>query len=677
MKIALVHNWPGIRNAEFDLIGRMQLVLASLGHESVIIDPFGLQLTQDGQRTHDDQPVNTHSIDFCLYLHFNNPHLLDCFSYAVNWNPTDYLVREPSHRRPTSKAELAYFGANLSSHDVILSAGSPEADQLAAAIGNRANPHNEFPELRLHTSCPIARDVEPISLDQPKLFYIGMNWERLASQGKSNKRHGGLLESLDATGRVAFYGVNKVNGIETWKGFKHYYGELPFDGGQSIIRTANRCGVSLVLSSVQHRNSGLVSMRVFQACAARSVIICDDNRFLIKHFGDAVLSFEYSDDPQINFQRINQLMDWIEQHPEEAKQKAERAHRIFVERFAMEQELANLIDRHPQTLAQVAARDLPESAEQTVDVVFDQDSHSDLHHLVTNLQQQRHVKRHAIIWTAESEQENTDQYLADNADFAYTVLTRPNHRPSSGALLLQAIEQHAKGDVFCLYQDKTHWHRHHLAWLLRCMTENDTDIAQSHLYVNNQLNIEQGFNATLGRRSIGGSFNSVTSGHILGARVDRFSSSAFMFRRHLLLDAAQRAEDITLFTHAAAFYLVMLNYLTRGKLPSSTGRISFRQERDDESHAIYDLRDTDLRDALRVEKHLLTALFSHQPRWHELSTSAAVDEDDSEYNGVYDTLVTRLAHRPTLKRIALKGYDTVRFLLRKPPYPPRKKPKAS
>ena len=41
MKIAFVYNWPGAKNAELDLIGRMRKVLAAAGHTSVVIDPFG------------------------------------------------------------------------------------------------------------------------------------------------------------------------------------------------------------------------------------------------------------------------------------------------------------------------------------------------------------------------------------------------------------------------------------------------------------------------------------------------------------------------------------------------------------------------------------------------------------------------------------------------------------
>jgi len=354
MKIALIHNWPGARNAEFDLAGRIQKVLARGGHSSTIVDPFGNPIDETGELVGGLSQIDALDFDFCLNLHYSNPHLLDCFSYVANWNPVAYLIRDPGNGMPMPHSELVYLSGCLASHDVLLSAGSVDTDQLVSALADRPNPAMAFPDLCLHTTCQWEQEVEPVFLDDFRVFYIGVNWERIADRSKADTRHGGLMGLLDDGGRVDFYGVRKICGVEPWEGFKNYCGELPFDKGLSIIRTANRCGVSLVLSSRQHRDSGLVSMRVFQACAARTVIISDDNPFIVEHFGDTVLTFEHSRDAQTCVERINALIKWVEDHPQQAMEMAERAHRIFAEQFSLDREIENLLGHHAETLAKSA-----------------------------------------------------------------------------------------------------------------------------------------------------------------------------------------------------------------------------------------------------------------------------------------------------------------------------------
>ena len=141
--------------------------------------------------------------------------------------------------------------------------------------------------------------MSPVILQNPRIFYIGVNWERLAVKDGSDSRHGGLLEQLDSAGIVELYGVEILNDVNLWEGFTNYRGELPFDDGESIVKRSNQCGISLVLSSKAHRSSGLVSTRLFQACAARTVIIADNNSFIREHFGDTVITFEYDEETRI------------------------------------------------------------------------------------------------------------------------------------------------------------------------------------------------------------------------------------------------------------------------------------------------------------------------------------------------------------------------------------------
>ena len=159
MKIARIHNWPGFRNAELDLIGRMQKVLTGMGHYVIVIDPFGNPLAAIGEAIAGAAPIDGSEQDFCLTVHFNNPQLLDCFSYAANWNPVAFLLRHPVHRTPNSRQDLAYLAACLAGHDVILSAGSRCADRPSGraerhlpAAGRSASSYSAGPAGQLSPS---------------------------------------------------------------------------------------------------------------------------------------------------------------------------------------------------------------------------------------------------------------------------------------------------------------------------------------------------------------------------------------------------------------------------------------------------------------------------------------------------------------------------------------------
>lgn len=680
MKVALIHNWPGSRNAELDLIGRMHKVLTGLGHDPTVIDPFGNPLDLAGELIGDVAPLDGSAFDFCLNLHFNNPQWLDCFSYAVNWNPVAYLLRDPNHGTPQPRRELLYLAACLAGHDLILSAGSAETDQLVAALAERPNPAAAFPDLRLHTGCQSEESVAPVSLDDFRVFYIGVNWERIVDSSRSDRRHGGLLERLDANGRVDFYGVAKVCGIEPWKGFRNYRGELPFDNGMSIIRTANRCGVSLVLSSPQHRASGLVSMRIFQACAARTVVISDDNPFIVENFGDTVLTFEYSTDPALTCERIERLIGWIEQHQEEAAAKAERAHRIFTERFALNRELGTLLERHAATVETINDQILPSDRTQTVDVILNlvDDSDQELDRFIGNLNRQTAVRPHGLVCCRAARVAQTTERLREKAHFVYTVVAQDPANTKTGAAVLRAVTDHAKGEAFCIDQPATRWHSRHLALMLRVLQSGSTLVSQTHGFIRNQAIRSHAFNRSLAGLAIGHEMTMLRPDHLAGFRIDAFSPAAFLFHRKLVVNQFERARDLVLFDVGAAFFLLTLNWIAYGTLPDGTSRYSFRRDRDDDLFALYQMNDPLFFDQLQVEIALLGALFRRQAAGRELaaSTVASVALDAAtgvagNGGGFYAYLVTTLRSRPLLKRVAVGGYGATRRLLGLPPYPPK------
>lgn len=680
MNIALLHNWPNLRNSELDLIGRIRRVLSQLGHDSTIIDPFGNHLDSDGQLLPDTARIDATDFDFCINLHYTNPNFLDCFSYVINWNPYDYIVRDPSHQKLIPEHELSYLASCLRTHDIVLSADSDKTDQLVAALADRPDPGRYFPDLRLHTTCQLAPETGPVSLKDFRVFYIGINWERLANPSSSGKRHGGLLEMLDRTNRVEFYGVREMYGINPWEGFNNYKGELPFDDGQSIIRTANRCGVTLVLSSKAHRESSVVSTRLFQACAARTIIISDDNPFVTEQFGDAVLSFPYSPNPQRTFDHIAALMEWIETHPEEAKQKAERAHHIFASRFSLDQEIRYLVDNHEAQRSRIEEQTLPIDRLQTVDVLFNLDSGGirDIDDFIGNLNHQQAVLIHATVCCPPEQRERIAEQLQSDAQFSHTVLSCDKVDNNSGKFLLQAVIDHGQGDSFCIYRSHENWSRHHLAYLLRTLQNGTTLVSQTHTAVNNDITAGNPYDRSLSSLAIDVELTCLRPDHLASRAVHKFSPAAFLFHKKLLINNLDSAQHVRLFHHAAWFYLLLLNYVTYQTLPASTNRLTLSFRRPDDLFTLIDLDDNAL-ERLREEATILGQQFHNRETTRELATLAKTLRDteaDSlsgqlQQHGMYSYLIKTFRNRPGVLRIFLAVYNTTRFLLRLPPNPPK------
>lgn len=144
-------------------------------------------------------------------------------------------------------------------------------------------------------------------------------------------------------------------GVPLWEGISHYHGELPFDGGDSIIQVSREYGITLVLNTEQHRASGFVSTHIFQACAAGTVIISDRNAFIERHFGDDVYYFDYGDTPQQTALHIIEAVKECKANWQQAFVKASHCQKRFAEVFALEKEILALCE---QAQKDISSQDL-------------------------------------------------------------------------------------------------------------------------------------------------------------------------------------------------------------------------------------------------------------------------------------------------------------------------------
>lgn len=487
LKIGLVHNWPGKKNSELDLIVRIAEVLKEQGEHPAIIDPLGGILDSKGDST--QEIIDQETLDLVLNLHYTNPKWLCSISYVVNWNPYEFVVDDPFSGKPVSEPHLMYLMDCLRSHDRVLSAGSPIMDDYAAVVRADANTcitpgllspvlHTSMPASFVHGRIGWSSNV---TAENFRVFYIGTNWEKTSRSRARRVRHKGLFEQLGESGRFRFFGLRKQNGVELWGGVKGYQGELPFDGGRSILKETARCGVSLVPSSTQHLRSGLVSTRIFQACAACSVVICDRNSFVERNFGDSVRYFDYGSSADETAVNIMREVEWIYSNWEESISMAEAAQRIFIEKFSLERELYDICNvarsdiRH-RRLADEAGS----SALVRVFLLYRSDEPGVLVECVDNLLCQQHKNLELSVFTTSQLKCTCEQLLKQRGSLKHTIVDFPDIDIRVGNVL--NIAQSLPADFFIFYSKGFDWSPAHLTNLLRGCSQTKASVAYSPFF---------------------------------------------------------------------------------------------------------------------------------------------------------------------------------------------------
>lgn len=191
----------------------------------------------------------------------------------------------------------------------------------------------KFPTENFVFSLP-KTDFENLKYD--RLFYCGANWDKLRSSPKYKQ----VFKMLEDRGYLDLYGPEKA-----WKGYKAYRGFLPVDQ-KALTNAIQKNGITLILHSDVHLRDDVPTGRIFEAVSASSVVICDQLPFAKKHFGDSFLYID-TNQPTIDmFKQIDQHVKWIRQNPNLARQKARKAHQIFLEKFTLEIQLDKIMNFH-------------------------------------------------------------------------------------------------------------------------------------------------------------------------------------------------------------------------------------------------------------------------------------------------------------------------------------------
>lgn len=318
-RFAVVKLWPEIKTAEDECLARLKLAAQDLGLECIEVLSDGTYISDPSQK------VSNENVDFVIHLHYDTPKNYDAFSFVALWNPTKFYFEWGYSR----------CSRNLTTHDDFLSCGSDAADDHVKRMIRSTYTHLP-PKFKLYHSTPSI--VHSPALGDQKLFYAGINWEAV-SGGKS--RHQEVLKRLDKTGDMRIYGPHIFQGVKVWAGYDSYVKEVPFDG-ISMVHEISKAGIALVLSSQAHKESALMSSRLFESIAAGAVIICDENPFAKKFFGNTLLYIDSRSTVEQMLNDIKKHLSWIHNNPDLAIAMAKQAQEIFCTEFNLIENLSSI-----------------------------------------------------------------------------------------------------------------------------------------------------------------------------------------------------------------------------------------------------------------------------------------------------------------------------------------------
>lgn len=265
-----------------------------------------------------------------------HPEILEqkTYDFVINLCPGFYkhpkcknymAIFDPIHHYFSRKGRLERLYRD---YDGYLLAYSPDS------ADKNFNAPNLLPYMKWY---PSVQSHEYKKVDPKYLFHLCCIWGN-RFEGEKFRRFFGLL---DKEPYMRIYGPELLQPYYP----QSYQSTIPFDSG-TISTIAADAGVTLVLHSSIHNVYGLPSGRIFEAAAASTVIICDENAFVREHFGNSVLYINTDESAESIYNQVNQHMDWIRLNKEEALEKAKRSHEIYKSHFLLEDQLVRLNEFH-------------------------------------------------------------------------------------------------------------------------------------------------------------------------------------------------------------------------------------------------------------------------------------------------------------------------------------------
>lgn len=465
---AVVLTWPDIKNAEYEVVQRVVAAGQRIGARVAVVDNDGYVLwstavTRVGAR------LTEAECQFAISLHFESPRLFDVFSYAALWNPPEFY---------------SVFGyqrsvEQLATHNDVLSCRSELADAHAANVfaGFGRELSRPLPEMFHSLPGPF---LEPNITEDSRLFYVGINWERISGE---KGRHHDLLMRLNDEDLIAIYGPEEFQGVQPWRGFTNYRGSIPFDG-RSILGAINSAGICLAFSSAAHQRSGIMSNRLFEGLAAGAVVIANPHSFIDRHFADCVYVIDDQAEPAEVSNRVRDIVLEVRRDPDIALERARRGQARLKEVFALELSLESLFANHSSRVGTFTEKALGASPHRVhVMLAYIGQDVGILEEMIANAGRQRHVEIElSLVCDCELHdafRERIDRLCSDAARSVNVVTGSfqktasrlggtPERLEALGPAVARALAS-VKADLFCIMQPGEHWFSEHLASLAQTL----------------------------------------------------------------------------------------------------------------------------------------------------------------------------------------------------------------
>jgi len=328
---AIYHTWPDLRNAEYEVLQRILGAAKNIDKKAVVINNNGTIIWSDPDlRYEKGSSLSPDDVEFAISLHFESPKVCDIYTYYAIWQPVEFY------------ADFGYQQSidKFSTHDDLMSCHSDIADYHAINVFKGIGRDIPHPLPSLFHALPTPYLKPKIDADS-KLFYIGINWERI---GRPKGRFHDVLTKLDSQEQIRIYGPESIQGVAPWEGFKTYSGELPFDGA-SIQGAINECGICLALSSKAHQNSGIMSNRLFEGLASGAAVIANPNALIDKHFQDVVYVVDDSRGESFLEQQIVSRLREIRNDPAAAEARVLKGQQILRDICSLEGSIQTLFEQ--------------------------------------------------------------------------------------------------------------------------------------------------------------------------------------------------------------------------------------------------------------------------------------------------------------------------------------------
>ena len=468
--------WPGVKNAEFETIERIKIACKNINIQCLVINNDGFLLDDDQLLT--TNLVNPKELEFTLSLHYCTTKILDCFFYGILWNPPTYMIEQDHYMDIIT---------NYSSYDDLIGYNSKPMLNHAKLMVD-GFPINVNEDVFLTASLPKTATVEPNLNNEYKAFYCGINWELCT--GKPG-RHNKLLKGLEEDDDLKIFGPKKFLHIEPWKGFRSYSGSIPFDG-ISITKEISKCGIALVLCSDDHRKYNVVTNRIYESAAAGAIVIADKNQFIEDNFGDSVLTIDYSSgDQEDALTQIREKILWIKNNKKEALEKAQKLQKIFLDKFALEKQLKNIIDGHKKRKEEIYKNIHSKNNNETVTVILSinecYENFNDKTFITTidQINNQLYQNLSLIITCDTSLLEKISKIISSNLNsnikweiYDFKIFSGEKRLMLSGEVLSN-IRNNITSDYITFISEKTIWFSDHITSLKRVLEKNDS-IKMSH-----------------------------------------------------------------------------------------------------------------------------------------------------------------------------------------------------